>query len=107
MKHQWFFTLGVVGVRESVGTRVVGMRSLISCMTGTFHIRLHYLYGIWFDVLCMPLHVHFRRGVALVGEFFYRALLIPLWDPPLRYKGCTGRQHADKAMFMKKVEIWP
>ena len=27
------FTLRIVGVRESVGTRVVGMRSLISCMT--------------------------------------------------------------------------
>ena len=28
-----FFTLGVISVRESVGTRVVGMRSLMSCMT--------------------------------------------------------------------------
>ena len=48
---------------------------------------LHYLYGIWFDVLCMPLHVHFRRGVVLVGEFFYWALLIPLWDPPFQVQG--------------------
>ena len=23
----------------------------------------------------------FRRGVALVGKFFYWALLTPLWDP--------------------------
>ena len=29
----------------------------------------------------LPLHVHFRRGVALVGEFFYWALLTPSWDP--------------------------
>ena len=28
-----FFTLGIVGVRESIGTWVVGMRSHISCMT--------------------------------------------------------------------------
>ena len=34
VKHQWLvFTLGITGVRESVETRVVGMRSLISCMT--------------------------------------------------------------------------
>ena len=29
----------------------------------------------------LPLHVHFRWGVALVGEIFYWALLTPLWDP--------------------------
>ena len=40
----------------------------------------HNLYGIWFDVLCKPFHVH-RREVVLVGDFFYWALLTPLWDP--------------------------
>ena len=29
----WFFTLGIPGVRESVGTQVVSMRGRISCMT--------------------------------------------------------------------------
>ena len=29
----------------------------------------------------LPLHVHFRWGVSLVGEFFYWALLTSLWDP--------------------------
>ena len=28
----------------------------------------------------MPLHVHFRQGVALIGKFFYWALLILSWD---------------------------
>ena len=28
-----FLTLGIAGVSKSVGTRVVGIRSLISCMT--------------------------------------------------------------------------
>ena len=28
----------------------------------------------------------FRRGVALVGEFFYGALLTPSWDPLLGTK---------------------
>ena len=41
---------------------------------------LHYLYGIWFYVLFTPLHVHFRQGVALVGEIFHWALLTLLWD---------------------------
>ena len=35
-----FFTLGVVGVRESVGTWVVDMRSLISCMTRNIPYRI-------------------------------------------------------------------
>ena len=37
-----------------------------------------------------PLHVHFRRGVALVGEFFYWALIIPLWDPLSGTGGVQG-----------------
>ena len=37
---------------------------------------------------CLPLHVHFRLGVVLVGEIFYWALLTSLWDPPFRYRVC-------------------
>ena len=41
MKHQCLvFTLGIVGVRVSVGTRVVGIRSLISCMTRSIPYRI-------------------------------------------------------------------
>ena len=34
------FTLGIASVWESVGTRVVGMRSLISCMTRNIPYRI-------------------------------------------------------------------
>ena len=41
VKHQLLiFILGIVGVRESVGTRVVGMRSRISCMTQYIPYRI-------------------------------------------------------------------
>ena len=41
VKHQWLvFTLGVAGVRELVKTWVVGMRSLISCMTRNIPYRI-------------------------------------------------------------------
>ena len=29
----WFFTLGIPGARESIGTQVMSMRGHISCMT--------------------------------------------------------------------------
>ena len=54
-----------------------------------------------------PLHVHFKWGVALVGEFFYWALLIPLWDPLSGTGGCTRRQLSDETVIMKKVDVWP
>ena len=38
--HLLVFTLGIAGVRESVGTRVVGMRSLISCMAHNIPYRI-------------------------------------------------------------------
>ena len=38
----------------------------------------------------LSLHVHFRWGVALVGEFFYWALLTPLWDPLSGTGGVQG-----------------
>ena len=34
------FTLSIAGVRESIGTRVVGMRSLISCITRNIPYRI-------------------------------------------------------------------
>ena len=41
VKHQCLvFTLGIAGVRKSVGTRVVGIRSLISCMTRNIPYRI-------------------------------------------------------------------
>ena len=33
---------------------------------------MNYSYGMWFDVLCTPLHAHLRWGVALVGKFSTR-----------------------------------
>ena len=54
----------------------------------------------------MPLHVHFRWGVALVGEFNYWALLTPSWDPPFRYKEYSGERHSLEAAFEKKVDMW-
>ena len=48
----------------------------------------------------------FKKGVALVGEFFYLALLT-LVGPPFRYKGCTGRRRSEEAMIMKEADVWP
>ena len=57
---------------------------VISC---AFHLGLHYLYGIWFDVLCTSFHsCHCRR-------IFLLALLTPLWDPLLG----TGDVQGDDA----------
>ena len=51
-------------------TRVMGMRSHISCMTCNIPYRT--AFSVWNVIdLCIPLYVHFRWGVALVGEFFY------------------------------------
>ena len=38
----------------------------------------------------LPLHVHFRWEVTLVGEFFYWALLTLLWDPLSGTGGVQG-----------------
>ena len=37
------------------------------------------------ECVCLPLHVHFRWGVALVGKLNYWALLNLSWDPLFRY----------------------
>ena len=44
----------------------------------------------------VPLHAHFRRGVALVGKFDYWALLTLSWDPPLWYREYSEAEHADQ-----------
>ena len=68
-------------MRELFETWVVGMRSLISCMTRNIPYRIALF--IWNMIRCFmyPIACAFRRGVALVGEIFYRALLTPSWDP--------------------------
>ena len=58
------------------------------------------------DVYVVPLHVHFRCGVALVEEFNYRALLTLSWDPPFRYKEYSGRRRSLEATFEKKADMW-
>ena len=45
----------------------------------------------------VPLHVHFRWRVALVGEFNYWALLTLSWDPFFRY---TVRRRSLEAGIM-------
>ena len=57
----------------------MGMRSLISCMTRNIPYRIALFMWNMFGCLCMPLHVHFRWGVALVRKLLYWALLTPLW----------------------------
>ena len=58
-------------MRESVGTRVVGMRSLISCMTRNIPYKISLF--IWNMILCFMCVIAcaFRQGVALIGKFFY------------------------------------
>ena len=58
-------------MRESVETRVVGMRSLISCMTRNIPYKIALF--IWNMISCFMYVIAcaFRRGVALVGKFFY------------------------------------
>ena len=38
----------------------------------------------------LSLYVHFRWGVAIIGEFFYWSLLNPLWDPLSGTGGVQG-----------------
>ena len=64
----------------------------------------------------MPLHVHFRWGVALVEEFNYWALLTPSWDQSFQVlkvhlgmeciRGLRGEEMARLALFLYCVKIW-
>ena len=58
--NDWLFALGIAGVRESVETRVVGLRSLISCRQGIFHIMLYKLCG-----MCLMFYV--RHCLCILG----------------------------------------
>ena len=51
------------------------------------------------DDFGVPLHVHFRKGIALVGKFDYWALLTPSWDPPFKYREYSGGRHSLEAVF--------
>ena len=92
-------------MRESVKTRVMGMKSLISFMTRNIPCRIAFLYGIWYDV-CVPLHVNLVgsspcRRISLLG------ITHSVVGPPFRYKECTGIQPSDKAMIAKEANMWP
>ena len=54
----------------------------------------------------MSLHVHFRWGVALVGEFS-TGHCSHRCGTPFRYKGCIGRWRSDKTVIMKEADMWP
>ena len=76
-------------MRESVETRVVGMRSLISCMTRNISYRIAFFE--WNVVRYMyVIACTFRWRVALVGEIFYWALLTLSWDPLSGTGGVQG-----------------
>ena len=48
----------------------MGIKRLISCMTHNIPYRIAlFIWNIKLDVLCTPLHVHFRWRVGLIGEF--------------------------------------
>ena len=51
----------------------------------TYDIHVDILLGCG-GVCDRPLHVHFRRGVSLVGKFDYWALLTLSWDPLFKYR---------------------
>ena len=75
----------------------------ISCLTYDSHVDI--LLGS-VDVCEGPLHVHFRKGVALVGKFDYWALLTPSWDPSFKYREYSGRQCSLEDTFEKKGDMW-
>ena len=54
----------------------------------------------------VPLHAHFRKGVALLGKFDYWALLTSSWDPPFRYREYSGRWRSLEDAFEKKADLW-
>ena len=56
----------------------------------TFHADI--LLGC-VDICDGPLHVHFRLGVAYIGQYNYWASLTPSWNP---FSG-TGSIQADDA----------
>ena len=53
----------------------------------------------------VPLHAHFRRGVAIVAKFNYWTLITLSWDPPFRYMEYLGTRHLLEAAFEKKADM--
>ena len=47
----------------------------------------------------------FRRGVALIRDFFLLGISHPVVGPPFRYRGCTGRRRSDEAVIVKKANM--
>ena len=68
---------------ESVGTRVVVMRSLISCM----RLNIPYRIGLFIWNVIGRFHVYFRWGVDLIGEFFLLGIAHPLCGTPFQVEG--------------------
>ena len=60
-------------------------------------------YNLMFS--CLPLHVHFRWGVALVGKFIYWALLTPSWKNIFRYRRYIGRGNTSENLVKKKARF--
>ena len=57
------------------------------------------------DCLYMPLHMHFRWGVTLVGKIS-TGLCSPRRGTPFRYRDYPGRRYAVEVAFDKKAEMW-
>ena len=68
-------------MRESVGTQVVGMRSLISCMTRNIPYRIALFIWKYDLIFLYAIVCAFRRRIALVGKIFYWPLLTLSLDP--------------------------
>ena len=94
-------------MRESIGTWVVGMRSLISCMTRNIPYRIALFIWNMIDVLCMPLHVHFRWRVALVGKFSIGHCSPHCGEIFFRYWRYIGSRNWSRSFVVKKAGLWP
>ena len=57
------------------------------------------------NVLCV-ITCALRWGVTHIGDYHYWALLTSSWDPPFRYRECSGKQSLVEAAFEKKVNMW-
>ena len=57
--------------------------------------------NVWCDITCA-----FRWGVTHVGDYHYLVLLTPSWDPPFKYRECSGRRRSVEAAFEKKADLW-
>ena len=66
-------------MRESVETRVVGLRSLISCMTRNIPYRIALFMWNMIGCFMYVIAFAFRWGVAFIGKLLYWALVTPSW----------------------------